>query len=175
MVLNLLLIFHIYCKGKKLNSEHTTDILEKLANRTISYFNKDLSIEVENKYTIEEVSKINFLDISTLISLSKDMIGTIGMSVSNKLAFNMVEGFIFGEMSEKELHENSSENVAETLNIILGNIIQDLNIVKNGGKVNISTPYTMHSPVTMTKKQNGKMYLCKLKANNGQIQLSYMI
>ena len=158
-----------------MNNDNATELLEKLAKRTISYFNEDLSIKVDIKYTIEEVSKIDYLDISTLISLSKDMIGTIGMSVSNELAFNMVESFIFGEMSKKELEENSSENVAETLNIILGNILQDLNIVKSGGKINISTPYTMHNSVTMTKKQDGKMYLCKLKSNNKQILLSYMI
>ena len=158
-----------------MHSDNTSEILEKLVNRTISYFNEDLSIEVDNKFTIEEVSKIDYLDVSTLISLSTDMIGTIGMSVSNQLAFKMVESFIFGEISEKELSEHSSENVAETLNIILGNILQNLSVIKNGGKIDISTPYTMHNSVTMTKKQDGKMYLCKLKSNNEQILLSYMI
>lgn len=132
-----------------------------------------MNIDIE--YKIKETSTLDNLDISTLISLSTDMVGTIGMSVSDKLAFSMIENFIFGEMTKEELTQLSSENVEETLNVILGNILSELDIVKNGGVVNISTPYTMNKPVTITKKKDGKIYLCKLNVNNETIILSYMI
>lgn len=156
-------------------SDNRTEVLEKLAERTISYFKDDLSLDIDNNYEIINVSKIDYLDLTTIISLSSDMIGSLGMSVSNNLAFTMVESFIFGEMPKDELKELCSENLAETLNITLGNIIQELSIIKNGGKINISTPYTLNNPVTITKKKDGTMYLCKLQSNKESIILSYMI
>jgi CheY-specific phosphatase CheX len=151
------------------------EILTKLAKRTISYFKEDLQLSIDDKFEITEVNNISYLDISTLISLSHGMSGTIGMSVSNELAYKMVEGFIFGEMDKDELEELSSENVAETLNITLGNILKELDVVKNGANIEISTPYTMHNAVNITKKKNGSMTLCTMRSNNHTIILSYFI
>lgn len=152
------------------------EILEKLAARTVSYFLNDLGIsDVSETFEISSVDSIEYLDISTLISLSKDIGGTIGFSVSNKLAKKMVENFIYGDVSPEDIKELASENVAETLNVTLGNILHELSVIKNGGKVDISTPYTMHNKVSISKKQNGKMYLCKIKYNGEYILLSYFI
>ncbi len=152
-----------------------SEILLKLATRTISYFREELQLNIDDKFEIIEVDNIEYLDISTLISLSNGMPGTIGMSVSNELAYSMVEGFIFGEMDEEELEELASENVAETLNITLGNILKELDVIKKGGSIDISTPYTMHNSVNITKKKNGTMILCMLKSKNQEIILSYFI
>ena len=149
------------------------EILVKLANRTIEYFRNDLILPAESSYEIVEVEKIDYLDITTLITLSDDMTGTVGFSVSNDLALNMVENFIYGNVSPKEMIELASENVAETLNIALGNILKELTIIKKGGSVNISTPYTLQNSVSLTKKRDGLMYLCKLKSNNEVMLLSY--
>ena len=158
-----------------MNNENSPEILTKLANRTISYFKENLELVIDDNFTIEDIEKIDYLDISTLISLSNDMAGTVGMSVSNNLAYKMVENFIFGELSTDELEALSSENVAETLNITLGNILHELEVIKNGGTVNISTPYTMHNSVCITKKKNGIMFLCHLKLNDESILLSYFV
>ena len=158
-----------------MNNDKELEVLTKLANRTISYFAENLELKIDDDFTIESINKIDYLDISTLISLSNDMAGTVGMSVSNKLAYKMVENFIFGELSTEELEELSSENVAETLNITLGNILQELEVIKNGGTINISTPYTMHNSVCITKKKNGIMLLCRLKLNDELILLSYFV
>jgi CheY-specific phosphatase CheX len=149
------------------------EILTKLANRTVSFFNEDLSLKMDNNFSIEEVELVNYLDITTLISLSSNMTGTIGMSVSKKLSEIMAKGFLFGEPTQEEIDELSGECVSETLNVTLGNIIKDLDIVKNGGSVNISTPYTMHNSVTITKKKNGIMFLCRLKLDDESILLTY--
>jgi len=156
-----------------MNKDH--EILTKLALRTVSYFRDELSLDIDDNFDITETDNIEYLDISTLISLSSSMNGTIGMSVSNKLANKMVENFIFGEISQEEIDELSGENVAETLNITLGNILRELDIVKKGGSIEISTPYTMHNSVTITKKKNGKMILCKIKSNDEIIILSYFV
>jgi len=154
---------------------HNNEILVKLAERTITYFKTDLSLPIEDGYEILDVNKINYLDITTLISLSNDMIGTVGMSVSKELSIEMVKNFVYGDISDEDIEELSSENVAETLNITLGNILKELTIIKEGGSVNISTPYTMHNSVNITKKRGGSMYLCRLKLKEEGILLSYFM
>jgi len=151
------------------------EILVKLANRTIKYFRNNLELPVESSYEIVSVDKLDYLDITTLITLSDDMSGTVGFSVSNDLALYMVENIIYGNVSSEEMNELASENVAETLNIILGNILKELTVIKKGGSINISTPYTMHNSVSLIKKRDGLMYLCKLKSNNEVMLLSYFV
>lgn len=152
-----------------------TEILEKLAIRAIDYFKDELSLDMKNNFTIKEVDEINYLDITSLISLSSDMTGSIGMSLSNNLACEMLNNFISVDMEENEIKELSVENVAETLNIILGNILKDLSVLKNGGTVNISTPYTLHNSVAITKKENGNMYMCELTVKTEIVILSYFL
>lgn len=151
------------------------EVLDKLALRTIEYLRKELGMKIDDDYKIEEVDKVDYFDIAALISLSNDMVGTVGMSVTNKLATSLVEPFIYGDVTKEEIADLSSENIAETLNITFGNILKDLTVVKNGGSVTISTPYVLHNSVVITKKNNGTMYLCKLKQNNEIIILSYFI
>lgn len=151
------------------------EILVKLSNRTIKYFQDDIALPIDKSYEILEVKKIDYLDITSLISLNQDMTGTVGMSVSNELAYKMVENFIFGEIAQEDIPELASGNIAETLNITLGNILKELTVIKEGGSVNISTPYTMHNSVSITKKKDGIMYLSKLKSNDEVILLSYFV
>jgi len=150
------------------------EILTKLSTRTISYFSDDLDLkDIETTFKLESVKKIEYNDITTLIGLNGAIGGTVGMSVSNELALIMVENFIFGETTQEELEEMSAENIAETLNITLGNILTDLSIVQDGESVDISTPYTMHNKTIITKKLNGTMFLSTIMYNNEQILLSY--
>ncbi len=152
------------------------EILEKLSQRVIEYMNNDLGmIDINEKFSIQSVEQIQYNDVATLISLSGNIIGTIGMSVSNNLAKEMVENFIFGDIDTQTLESLASENVAETLNITLGNIIQDLSTIQDGGKVEISTPYTMHDKVSIIKNKNGKMYLSTIRYKNENIMLSYFL
>lgn len=151
------------------------EILEKLAQRTITYFKNELFLEMSDTYKISDVDKIDYFDITALISLSDDMIGTVGMSTTNKLSIKMVENFLASDIKEDELLEMSSENIAETLNITLGNILKELIVVQKGGNVEISTPYIMHNSVSITKKDNGVMYLCELKLDDEIIILSYFL
>lgn len=156
--------------------ELSQEILQKLTKRTIKYINEDLALgEVSQEFEIDEVDKLDLLDISTMIALSGSIKGTVGLSVSNELAFKMVEGFIYGEMAQSELEELASENVAETLNIVLGNILSELDSVNKGEIIDISTPYTLHNSVSITKKKNGKMYLSILQYKDEKILLSYFI
>lgn len=151
------------------------EILVKLANRTIKYFQNDIDLPIDSNYEILEVEKIDYFDITSLISLSLDMTGTVGMSVSNELAYKMVKKSIFGDILEEDILELSSGNIAETLNITLGNILKELTVIKKGGSIDISTPYTIHNSVSITKKKDGIMYLCKLKSNEEVILLSYFV
>lgn len=156
--------------------EISQEILKKLARRTLSYFTNDLNIPInQNNFNVIKVKQLDCLDISTMIALNGAITGTVVMSVSNYLANKMIEKSIFGEIEETLLEELASENVAETLNIVLGNIITELNIVRNGEVVDISTPYTLHNRVSITKKKDGKMFKCILKHKTEKIVLSYFI
>ena len=150
--------------------------LELLSERIIEYIKHDLQLDkVNSSFTIQDVSHIQYNDISTFISLNGNLSGTIGLSISNNLAKILVKHFIYGEIDEDTLSELASENIAETLNITLGNIIKDLDQVKLGGTVDISTPYTLHNSVNITKKKNGTMYLSKIKYLDETIIVSYFI
>lgn len=150
--------------------------LELLSERIIGYIKHDLQLDkVNSSFTIQDVSHIQYNDISTFISLNGNLSGTIGLSISNNLAKILVKHFIYGEIDEDTLSELASENIAETLNITLGNIIKDLDQVKLGGTVDISTPYTLHNSVNITKKKNGTMYLSKIKYLDETIIVSYFI
>ncbi|WP_419764306.1 MAG: chemotaxis protein CheX [Arcobacter sp.] len=152
--------------------EFYQNILEKLSNRMIRYIRNDLNMsKITNDFVIKEVDLMNYKDITSLISLSGEKAGTIGLSVSSKFAKKMVKKFIFGEIDQSSLDELASENVSETLNIILGNIL-DEEEVKN---INISTPHTLHNKVTITKKKNGRIFFSKLKYEEEEIILSYFI
>lgn len=151
-------------------------VLEKLSKRLIEYMKNDLGMmEIQEDISVQSVEEIQYNDISTVISLSGNIIGTISISVSNDLAKEMVKNFIYGDIDTKTLESLVSENVAETLNITLGNIIKDLSVIQNGGKIEISTPYTMHNRVSITKKKNGKMYLSNIQYKDENIILSYLI
>lgn len=152
--------------------EFYQNILEKLSNRMIKYIKDDLNMpNITSKFEVKEVDLIDYNDITSLISLSGEKAGTIGLSVSTKLAKEMVKKFIFGEIDKSSLDELAVENVSETLNIVLGNILDETEI-KN---INISTPYTLHNKVTITKKKNGRVFFSKLKYEDEEIILSYFI
>ncbi|MEA3383092.1 MAG: chemotaxis protein CheX [Campylobacterota bacterium] len=156
----------------KLNDE----ILEKLAVRTIAYIKNNLKMDdISDIYEINNVEDILYLDITALIALSGDINGTIGFSVSSDISKEMVQNFIYGGVAEDQIDEFSSEVVSEVLNVTLGNILEDLFVITNGGKVEISTPHIMNNKVSISKKENSEMYLCKLKYNNEDIILSYFI
>jgi CheY-specific phosphatase CheX len=91
------------------------------------------------------------------------------------LSFDIAKAFVFGEMEDEELVELASESVSEVLNVTLGNILNELNIIKNGGKVEISTPLPMTGTMNIKRKKNGQMFVVNLKYKDSIIVLSYFI
>jgi len=152
-----------------------TEVLSKLAHRTILYFKENLSLNIDEDFEIQEVKSIDYLEVTTLISLTGDICGTIAMSLSSDLSYKMIENFIFEEISKDKAKALIDENVKETLNITLGNILSDLEVVKKGGTVGISIPYSLDDNMAAGKEEDGFIYLCKLKLNDENILLSYFI
>lgn len=154
-----------------------TEILEKLSNRTIDYFKQDLGLSevIDNRYKIHSVDSISYHDRTVFISLTGDIKGTVGMSVTDDLSFEIAKAFVFGEMEDDELLELASESVSEVLNVTLGNILNELNVIKNGGKVEISTPLAMTGTMNIKRKKNGQMFVVELKYKESIIILSYFI
>jgi len=153
------------------------EILEKLSRRTIDYFKQDLDLGdvIDDKYEVLEVNNISYHDRTVFISLNGDIKGTVGMSVTNQLSFDIAKAFVFGEMEDEELLELASESVSEVLNVTLGNILNELNVIKNGGKVDISTPLPMKGSMNIKRKPNGQMFVVNLKHKDSVIILSYFI
>jgi len=150
------------------------EIIDKLTKRVIEYLKIDLGIDnIDEDFFISDVDTLEYHNITTFISLSGDITGTVGLSVSHELATVMVEHFIFGDLPQELIEELTIQTVEEILNITLGNIIKDLNIVKNGGKVEISTPYRIDKEHDLRKKIYNKIYSSKIKYNEESIILSY--
>ena len=155
--------------------EYQQEILEKLTLRTISYLKDDLGLSYENKssFEIEEVKQINYHKQVALISLKGDIVGTIGMSISHEFAYDIAKAFVFGDCEDEELQELLHESSKEVLNVTIGNIISDLDIVRNGGKVDISPPFDCDKSV-LVKTNEKIMCISKIKYNNQDIILSYI-
>ena len=153
-----------------------TEILEKLVKRTTEYLQNDMGIDINDSCTtIKSVDQIEYFDITAHIALSSDIRATVGMSTSNKFACTLVKKFLSIEIAPSEMAELAAENIAETLNITMGNILKDLTVMKEGGNINISIPHTLYNAVVVKRKKNGMMYISKLRSNDEEILLSYFL
>ena len=153
------------------------EILEKLSDRTITYLRDDLGLSdglCEN-YSIITVESIEYHDSTVFISLTNDITGTVGMSITNEFSFDIAKAFVFGDMEDDEILELASESVSEVLNVTLGNILNDLKVMQEGGKVNISPPKTLSKSVCVKRKKDGEMYLVTIGYKDTTIILSYFI
>jgi len=153
--------------------DNDTELLEKLSLRTISYYNEELSIELDKNIEVKEVKNLELLDISVIIPLTNDMDGTVYMSISKEHAISLISEYIDETMSEDEINELSEGNLQELLNITLGNILKDLNIMKNGGSVGIKTPSMLDDEIL--KDDNSRMLISKINYKNEDIILGYFI
>jgi len=160
-------------KSKCIN--YDLDLLDKLSLRTISYFKEVLNIDIESKFSIQKVESLEINNISVTIDLTNDMNGTVYMGVSNSFALEIAKDYIDEEMSNEEIIELSCGNIAETLNITLGNILKDLAIMKSGGVVGISAPVIQNNKNLINKDNNSKILLSKLKYKKKEILLGYFI
>jgi CheY-specific phosphatase CheX len=150
------------------------EVIEKLTKRVIEYLTIDLGIDkIDNDFCISEVDMLQYHNNTVFMNFSADLGGTVGLSVSDNLAKIMVKKFIFGEVSDEIVAELLIETVQEILNIVSGNIIKDLDIVKKGGSVEISTPYTMEKNSFPTKEKYSHIYISKIKYSDEEITLSY--
>jgi CheY-specific phosphatase CheX len=149
------------------------DILDHFAKRTIAYLKDNLGMdELDTNYSIASVEYIEYEDITALIDLEKDLQLTMGISLSADIAFEVVKSFIYGDIDDETLRSLANENLAETLNIIAGHLISDLQTVKEGGEVDITTPYETLSKRVEKKSSDSFIYLCKIKYHEKFILLS---
>lgn len=147
-------------------------ILEKLSQRICEYFSIHLDLHIQSHYQIKCVERIHFLNATALISLTNsNNRATIAMSVSNLFVQLMLVRFLNGNLPNDGLVELSHENLAETLNITLGNIIKDIPI--QCGEINISTPYLMQNQIVIHKREFAQMYVSELKIGDETILISY--
>jgi len=151
------------------------EILEKLSIRTISYFKDDLTLPCNNKpsYEILEVDSVEYQTRIAFISFKGALKGTVGISITENFALDIARAFVFGEMEEDELINLIPESAKEVLNVTVGNIIIDLDIVKQGKKVDISVPSSLVGPTVVEKKADGKMFISRIKYSSEDITLSY--
>ena len=156
------------------NIDSKQDILKKLSIRTIGYFGEFLNLQFNEQYLIEEVESIKN-NVAIIISLTNDMDGTIYFGVSETFARKLIYDFIDESMSKQEILDLSTNNIAEILNITLGNILQDLYIMKNGGVVGISTPEILNYNEEITKKTNSQILISTLTYQDEEIILGYFI
>ena len=150
------------------------EILTKLALRVISYLRDEVGLKtVDDNFSIQSANFVQYLFVSSAIFLNKDMSGTIGMSLDKDLIAPIVKSMMFCDITEEEIEEYAPDTVAEALNITLANVIQDLDVVKNGGDVTISTPLILDKKAVVQKTKTGELLFLELSAGNSKIILSY--
>ena len=111
-------------------------------------------MDIDTNYDITTSTFIECQELNSYIILSKDMNSTIFIGASKKLALKLIEQFISADYDKETLSLLKIENLSELLNIVVGNILQDLDIIKNGGKVDISTPVILNKDKCLEKFQN---------------------
>lgn len=154
--------------------ETAKETISILSKRTCDYLIDDMSLEIEDtKIEPEDTVSFTLESYTALINLKYDLNGTIGLSVSTDLARFMVGQFMFGEVSDEEVEEMAGDTVAEVLNVVLGNVLKDFPIVKNGGQVDISTPYIMSRTTKISKTKSGLMVVSQFKTNHGNLVLTF--
>jgi len=154
--------------------ETAKETIKILSKRTCEYLKEDMSLEIEDTSIVpEDIDFFTLESYTALINLKFDMTGTIGISVSTSLASFMVGQFMFGEVSDEEVDEMAGDCVAEVLNVVLGNVLKDFPVVKNGGKIDISTPYVMNKTTKISKTQSGLMVVSRFNTNHGKLILTF--
>jgi len=150
------------------------EILTKLALRVISYLRDEVGLKtVDDNFSIQSANFVQYLFVSSAIFLNKDMSGTIGMSLDKDLIAPIVKSMMFCDITEEEIEEYEKDTVAEALNITLANVIQDLEVVKNGGDVTISTPLILDKKAVVQKTKTGELFFLELSIGNSKVILSY--
>ncbi len=149
------------------------DMLEKLSGRTISYFQEIYNISLSNSSHITYTDTLQS-EVSVIIPLTNDMDGYVYMGVSKNFALQLISLYI-EELNKEEIEELLYENIAEILNITLGNILKNLNIAQNGGTVGILVPEILQYNMAITKQNNSKIFQTKLYYKKDTILLGYFI
>jgi CheY-specific phosphatase CheX len=87
--------------------------------------------------------------------------------------FFIKSNFINVDIFNDEINEFAQASLAETLNITLGNIIQDL--PKEYGEVTISPPFFLEPIQTVFQKDFSEIYMLQITIENEIMLLSYFI
>ena len=148
-------------------------ILESLAKRVIAYLGNDLQLNVQKTSQASTTDKIKFSNQTACISISGVAEATIALSTSYRLSELVLRNFINIDIFDNELHEFSQASLAETLNITLGNIIEELS--NEYGTINISSPFFLENEQIISKNEKSEMYLIEIMIENERMILSYFI
>jgi CheY-specific phosphatase CheX len=144
------------------------EVLEKFTIRLISYLKTELNIkQIDENFTIRCVDGLYHQKNIVYISFIGDIDAIIGLSVSHNLATLMLKHFFTEELDQESIDELAVQTVEEVLNIVAGNIIQHLDVVKNGGTIEISPPYKEIS------KTYRNIYLSRIRYGDENIEVSY--
>jgi len=149
------------------------DILNKLVKRTITYLKNDLGFTtLNNNFTIESTNKLRYNEITSFIDLSTSIRSNIAFSVSYRFAKELIKKSIFGLTDDDISDELIIENVSETLNITLGNIIKELNNLQGDKDIEISTPSVKNMIFSI---ENKNIDFVKIPYQDDFILLSFFI
>jgi|GEM_PF-4097137 len=148
-------------------------ILERLGKRVVEYLGNDLQLNIQNIGQIESVTEILFSNQTACITLSNHQNATLSISTSYKLSELILRNFINIDIFNDDICEFSQASLAETLNITLGNIIQDL--PQEFGKVRISPPFSLENQQIIEQKDSVEMYILKITIENEIMLVSYFI
>lgn len=149
------------------------EILNKLVKRTVTYLKNDLGFSILNyNFKIESTSKLRYNEITSFIHLSTSIKSNIAFSVSYSFAKELIKKAVYGLSDDDLTEELILENVSETLNITLGNIIKELNDLQSDKDIEISTPSIKNKIFSI---ENKNIDFVKIPYKNDFILMSFII
>lgn len=156
----------IVIKPEQLASAFETQVL--------NYFKKHLKIELEplsHEISFEYLSNLD--DISTLIDISGMYRSRAIISLSHHMGLNILKHMLNDNPTEEEEESLISPSVAETLNIILGNSLEELE--EMGLYIKISSPIIIAGDHTYIFQAEQRWYRMTYKSADGIINFYFSI
>lgn len=142
--------------------------------QVLHYFKKHLKIELEplaHEVLNEYLSDLD--DISTLIDISGMYRSRAIISLSHSMGMNILKHMLNDKPTEEETESLISPSVAETLNIILGNSMEDLE--EMGLYLKISSPIIIAGDHTYIFQSEQKWYRMTYQSGEGIINFYFSI
>lgn len=153
------------------NNKFTHSLLEPIVNRTVTFLQEDMIIDVLNKTVdIDEVNDAILKDNTVMIGTGGDIQVILTFGYDQRLIEKLVYVFMDGEIVDEDEKEEIEQSVCcEIANTIIGNSIKN---PMGESLISITPPILIKAAKSFTKYKNSTILVSVIKTNFGDLHLS---